>query len=76
MYLTIKQVAKRLGVSQSLVYSWAAHGILPHIRCGRPGCRGTIRVDPDELEGFIAGMMPQDIPMNPAPGEMRDCKYL
>lgn len=65
MFLNVKQVAARLGVSQSLVYNWCQHGILPHVRLGRPGCRGCIRVDPDELEGFVAGMMPQAAPPNP-----------
>lgn len=68
--LSVKQVAARLKISPSLVYSWCQYGILPHVRLGRPGCRGTIRIDPDELEGFIAGMMPQEVPMNPVPGEV------
>lgn len=53
-FLTVKQVAERASVSQSLVYEWEAQGSLPCYRFGRPGRRGAIRVDPLELEKFVA----------------------
>lgn len=54
--LTIRQVAKRCNVSESLVYAWTQSGILPSYRFGREGKRGRVMVDENELEGFIAGM--------------------
>jgi excisionase family DNA binding protein len=51
--LTVKQAA-RVAVSPSLIYELCARGVLPHVRLGRPGKRGTIRIDCDELEGFLA----------------------
>lgn len=51
-----KQIASRLGVSLSLVYSWLDSGSLPHYRFGRKGRRGRIMVDESELDGFVAGM--------------------
>ena len=35
--LTPKQVAERIGVSDSLVYEWINSGMLPHFRFGRKG---------------------------------------
>ena len=37
--LTVKQAAKRAGISESLVYEWCAEGVLPHYRFGRKGRR-------------------------------------
>lgn len=54
MFLTVKQAAERLKVSQSLIYDLCARGILPHIHLDRSTKRGTIRIDPDELDGFLA----------------------
>ena len=50
------KVAKRLGISQSLVYGWVESGVLPCYRMGAKGKRGCIRIDPDELAGFLAGL--------------------
>jgi excisionase family DNA binding protein len=46
--LTVRQVAKLLGVCTATVYSWAASGALPHIRIVN-----VIRVRPDDLAHFI-----------------------
>jgi excisionase family DNA binding protein len=54
--LTVKMVAEQAGVSPGLIYELCARGVLPHVRLGRPGRRGTIRIDPDELAAFLAGM--------------------
>lgn len=34
-YLTIGQLAARLGVSRWTLYSWVGSGVLPHFRLGR-----------------------------------------
>ena len=53
--LTVKQVAERLGVSESLVYEWCSEGVLPHYRFGRKGRRGKILIDETEFDAFLAG---------------------
>lgn len=65
--LTVKQAASRAAVSPSLIYELCANGVLPHMRLGRPGKRGCIRIDSDELDGFLAacrveGLSPDDSP--------------
>lgn len=52
--LTVAQAAERLGISDSLVYELCASGALPHVRLGRPGRRGVIRLDPVDLDAFLA----------------------
>lgn len=52
--LSAKQVAERLGVSDSLVYAWCATGALAHCRLGRPGKRGRILIAEADLETFLA----------------------
>ena len=52
--LTPKQVAERLGVSDSLVYGWCAAGTLPHYRFGGTGKRGRIMIDEKDCEAFLA----------------------
>lgn len=47
MNITVKQAAKRLNVSQSLVYALVAAGRLRSYRVGLG--RGTIRVDEESL---------------------------
>lgn len=56
MQMTVKQAAEHVGVSESLVYAWCKCGMLPHARLGRPGKRGTIRIDQDEFENFLRTM--------------------
>ena len=48
MTLTVKQAARRLNVSPSLVYAMCAAGRLPHHRVGVG--RGTIRIDEADLD--------------------------
>ncbi|MBP3958414.1 helix-turn-helix domain-containing protein [Gemmata sp. G18] len=52
--LTVKQAAERAAVSESLIYAWIADGTLPHVRLGRKGKRGTIRVSVEDLDGALA----------------------
>lgn len=52
--MSAKQVATRLGVSESLVYSWCASGSLPHFRMGESGRRGRILIEEADLAAFLA----------------------
>ena len=52
--LTPKQVAQRIGVSDSLVYEWCAQGLLPHYRMGRKGKRGKVMIEEADLSAFLA----------------------
>lgn len=51
--LAVKQIAAKLGVSQAIVYGWCASKKLAHIRVGRIGRRGLIRVSEVDLEKFL-----------------------
>jgi excisionase family DNA binding protein len=53
MMLTVKQAAKRAGVSPGVVYQWIGALILAHHRLGRPGTRGAIRIAEADLEAFL-----------------------
>jgi excisionase family DNA binding protein len=44
-YLTISQLAARLGVSRWTLYSWVGSGVLPHFRLGR-----QLRFDASEVD--------------------------
>ena len=52
--LRVKAAAERLGVSESLVYELCACGALPHVRIGRPGSRGCIRLTEADILEFLA----------------------
>jgi excisionase family DNA binding protein len=47
--LTVEQAAKQIGVHPATVRRWATEG-LPVLRAG---ARGNVRIDPDELRGFL-----------------------
>jgi excisionase family DNA binding protein len=51
--LTVKQVAERLRISASLVYSWCEDQILPHYRMGGKGKRGKILIEEPALDAFL-----------------------
>jgi excisionase family DNA binding protein len=51
--LTVKQVAERLRISASLVYSWCEDHLLPHYRMGGKGKRGKILIEEDALNAFL-----------------------
>jgi excisionase family DNA binding protein len=51
---TVKQVARRLGISESLVYKKIEEGELLASRFGKEGCRGTIRIGEEDLLAFLA----------------------
>jgi excisionase family DNA binding protein len=67
MYLTVKQIASRLGVSDGRVYSWCNSGVLPHVRLGGKGRRGTIRVAEADLEAFLDSRRGEERPSRPMP---------
>lgn len=52
--LTPKQVADRVGVSDSLVYEWCGQNLLKHYRFGGKGKRGCIRIEEADLDAFLA----------------------
>ncbi len=52
--LTVKAAAERMGISESLVYELCACGSLPHVRIGRPGSRGCIRLTEADIQEFLA----------------------
>lgn len=52
--LTVKQAAKRAGISASLVYELCALGLIRHSRHGRPGRRGTIRISEEAIAEYVA----------------------
>jgi excisionase family DNA binding protein len=52
--LTVKEAAIRACVSESLIYAWCAEGTLPHLRVGRTGKRGHIRIAVEDLDGVLA----------------------
>jgi excisionase family DNA binding protein len=51
--LTVKMAAIKAGVSPSLVYAWVKEQRLACLRVGRMGRRGSIRIDPDDLDKFV-----------------------
>lgn len=51
--LTVKQVAARLRISPSLIYSWCEDHILPHYRMGGKGKRGKILIEEAVLDTFL-----------------------
>lgn len=53
-WLSVQETAERLGVSPSLVYQWCQERTLPHLRLGKAGRRGKIRIDEADVEAFIA----------------------
>ena len=52
--MTVKTAAERMSISDSLVYELCACGLLPHIRIGRPGSRGCIRITDADIDAFLA----------------------
>lgn len=55
MNLSVKEAARRLGVSPGLVYDWCRRRLLTHFRFGRPGRRGKVVVPEEALAAFADG---------------------
>jgi len=53
--LSVRQVAKLLGVCPATVYALCEQGRLPHFRV-----LNSIRMDPRDLKKFLAGARPRD----------------
>jgi len=51
--VTVREVARRLEISPSLVYALCAQGIIPHTRHGRVGKRGTIRITEEAVVAYV-----------------------
>lgn len=52
--LTVKEAAAASGLSESLIYLWTGtEQRLRHIRVGKAGSRGSIRIRLADLEAFI-----------------------
>jgi excisionase family DNA binding protein len=51
--MTVKQAAERMAISESLVYELCACGTLPHVRIGKPGSRGCIRLTEADIQEFL-----------------------
>ena len=49
--MKVPEVAKRLDVSVSMIYSLCAGGRMPHVRVGLG--RGTIRISEEDLTAFL-----------------------
>ncbi len=55
--MKVREAAKRLEVSSSIVYGLCAQGRLPHVRVGLG--RGTIRISEDDLKSFLETCRPE-----------------
>jgi excisionase family DNA binding protein len=51
--LRVAEVAKRLGVSQALVYQLLTERRIPHFRLGTG--RGTIRIRAEDVDAYLTG---------------------
>ena len=71
--LTVKKTAIRSGVSPGLVYHWIQSGRLPHLRLGKTGTRGVIRIDEADLEAFLQSLKQASgaLPPTPKPAKKR-----
>lgn len=56
MRLKVKEAAEKANLSPGLIYELCALNILPHIRVGRPGTRGCIRIEEADLDAFLASL--------------------
>lgn len=51
--LSPKQLARRLNVSQAVIYVWASRGVIPFYDLGAEGKRGCIRFNEVEVEKWL-----------------------
>lgn len=71
-YLTVRDVAEQLGVSENTVYGLCTSRRLRHVRIGGGGSRGTIRVGDDALDAYLASVtMGPSNPPTPIPAAAR-----
>ncbi|MFO0849975.1 MAG: helix-turn-helix domain-containing protein [Gemmataceae bacterium] len=70
-FLSVRDAARRAGVSPSLVYQWCTDGSLPHYRLGGNGKRGKIRIDPADLDALVEGRRVSGTPAHPPTSHIR-----
>ena len=63
--MTVREFARSIGISESLTYELCRLGVLRHSRHGRPGKRGTIRIDEDAAAEYRALCQRQGTPAPP-----------
>ena len=66
MLLSVKAAAERAGVSESLVYDWCNSGVLTHLRLGRSGKRGHIRIEAGDLDAFLTSQKKEGRQQSPS----------
>jgi excisionase family DNA binding protein len=69
--LTVKEAAKRLGVSASLVYALCAAGEIAHSRHGRPGRRGKVVISEEAVVAYQTACRRDGGRTEPAPIPLR-----
>lgn len=75
--LNVKQAAERMGISDSLVYELCSCGSLPHVRIGRPGSRGCIRLTETDIQEFLASQkVGGSAPARASPAKKRVFKHV
>jgi excisionase family DNA binding protein len=75
--MTVKTAAERMSISDSLVYELCACGSLPHVRIGRPGSRGCIRITDADIDAFLASQkIGGSTPSRPPPNQKRVFKHV
>jgi excisionase family DNA binding protein len=80
--LTVAQAAKRAGVCPAVVYAWVAGKVLAHLRVGRPGTRGAIRVLEADLDAYLASLRvepraePASVPVTAKPKRSGSFRHL
>jgi len=75
--LNVRQAAERMSISDSLVYELCACGSLPHVRIGRPGSRGCIRISDADIDAFLASQkVGGSAPSRPPPTQKRVFKHV
>jgi excisionase family DNA binding protein len=72
--LTVNQAAARVNVSASLIYALCASKRLRHSRIGLG--RGCIRIEPVDLDEFVASQKVGGTPPKPAPLAPRQFKHV
>ncbi len=69
--LTVKAAAERMGISGSLVYELCACGLLSHVRIGRPGSRGCIRITDADINAFLSSQKIERVSTKALPPNQR-----
>ena len=67
--LSVAQVAKKLGISDGVVYGWCQSGRMPHLRLGGKSKRGCIRIAETDLDTFLATCRQGPRQEEPAPAQ-------